>query len=90
VKQNVDVRDTVDVEYIVRDNFQQHPNPAASKAYSEASVLGSRSLRSRVTFTDSGVSRSNGVRVRDDRYTEKHIEQVAVDAEDEDHAIYYV
>jgi hypothetical protein len=61
--------------------FKQNPNPAAAKAYSERSIAGSKP-QSRVTFTDSEVTSINGIKVRDERYVTRDVEEVRVDAGD--------
>jgi hypothetical protein len=69
------------VEYIVGDGFKQNPNPAATKAYSEVSVAGSKPPGSKVTFTESEVTSVNGVRVRDQQYVADSVEQIVVGAD---------
>ena len=69
------------MEYITGDSFKQNPNPAASKAYSEASIAGSRPPASKVAFTESEIMSVDGVRVREKRYVNKSIERLVLTAD---------
>jgi len=55
------------IEYILGDRFDQNPDPGATKAYSEASVMGSKPPASRVAFNESEVAIAVHPKVRGGR-----------------------
>jgi hypothetical protein len=65
----------------MNSGFKQNPRPVATTAFSERSITGTGSKApSKVTFTESEVTSIDGVRVRDDRYVTRKVEEVKLDA----------
>jgi hypothetical protein len=69
-------------EYRSARTFEQNPNPAATKSYSEVSVAGSALPASRVTFNETESTPANRVGIRDGHYSARSVERIVVDADD--------